>query len=275
MEKLHLNPKYRITVIMAVYNCATTLHEALDSLYAQTYKNFKLILCDDASTDSTYKIAREYIERYDNITLLQNKKNMKLAATLNRCLKYADTEYIARMDGDDISLPTRFEKEISFLDQNPHISIVSSAMIYFDEFGDYRESTPIQYPNKKDFIRGTPFAHAACMVRSSAYFDVGGYDETIVRGQDYDLWFRMYAKGHKGFNINEPLYKMRDDKNAISRRKFKYRIMESLIRSRGFKMLNLPFYYQFYTLRPILIGLLPKKIYTFLRRKQSNCRLLF
>src|SRR5699024_9468829 len=85
----------RISVLMGIYNCADTLPEALDSLYNQTYKRFKLILCDDGSTDNTYAVAQTYANKYDNITLLKNEKNIKLAGTLNRCLAYADTDYIA------------------------------------------------------------------------------------------------------------------------------------------------------------------------------------
>src|SRR5690606_26975275 len=122
--------KPRISILMAIYNCATTLPEAIDSLYAQTYKDFKLILCDDGSTDDTYEVAKSYVGTYENIVLLRNEKNLKLAATLNHCLQYADTEYVARMDGDDISLPERFERQIQFLDEHPEYAVVSCLMIY-------------------------------------------------------------------------------------------------------------------------------------------------
>ena len=135
---------YRITVLMGIYNCAATLSEALDSLINQTYKSFKIILCDDGSSDNTYQIAKRYADKYDNIILIKNERNMKLAATLNHCLKYADTEYIARMDGDDISLPTRFEKEINFLDAHPEYALVSCPMIHFDEKGEWKRGKAIE-----------------------------------------------------------------------------------------------------------------------------------
>ena len=118
----------RISVLMGIYNCAATLVEALDSLYAQTYKDFKIILCDDGSTDDTYSVAKSYADTHDNIILVRNEVNKGLNYTLNRCLEYADTEYCARMDGDDISLPTRFEKEIQFLDSHPEYAIVTTPM---------------------------------------------------------------------------------------------------------------------------------------------------
>ena len=94
--------KPRISVIIGIYNCASTLVEALDSLYAQTYQNFKIILCEDGSGDNTYQIAKDYASKHDNIVLLKNEKNMGLNYTLNHCLEYADTELIARMDGDTL-----------------------------------------------------------------------------------------------------------------------------------------------------------------------------
>lgn len=221
----------RITILMAIYNCAPTLAEALDSLYSQTYNNFKLVLCDDASVDETYKIAKEYSNRYSNIILLKNEKNLKLAASLNRCLEYADTEYIARMDGDDISLPTRFQKQIDFLDNNTQFAVVSSPMIYFDETGDWGEGKAELTPGSKSFKKGPPHAHAPCMLRTDVMKEVDGYtvSSLLNRGQDYYLWYKIYKAGYKGYNLQEPLYKMRDDKNAIQRRKAKDRIKALIV----------------------------------------------
>lgn len=263
--------EYRISVIMGIYNCAPTLREAIDSLYAQTYKEFKIIMCDDGSTDDTYQIAQEYANLHDNVVLIRNPRNMGLNYTLNHCLEYADTEYIARMDGDDISLPTRFEKEIQFLDSHPEYAIVSCPMIYFDENGDFRTGVArTNFPEKKDFVQGTPFCHAPCMVRREAYLKVGGYsvDKKLLRVEDYHLWMKMYAAGFKGAVLNEPLYKMRDDRNAVARRTFRNRVNEAYVRHIGFKMLGLPWFYQIYTLRPLLVGLLPRPVYIYFHKKK-------
>ena len=142
---------------MGIYNCAPTLVEALDSLYAQTYKDFKIILCEDGSSDNTYEVARQYADSHDNIVLIRNDKNMGLNYTLNRCLELVDTEYVARMDGDDISLPTRFEKEIDFLDKHPEYAFVSTPMIYFDENGIFKEGKAVAEPSIRNFINGRTF----------------------------------------------------------------------------------------------------------------------
>lgn len=233
--------KERISVLMGIYNCADTLPEALDSLYAQTYKDFKLILCDDGSSDNTYEVAKQYADKYDNIVLLKNEKNIKLAATLNRCLEHADTEYIARMDGDDISLPTRFEKQINFLDSHPEYAVVSTPMIYFDETGDWGRGKANPTPDKNSFKKGTPHTHAPSMTRTAVLKEVEGYtvNKRLVRGQDYYMWYKIYKAGYKGYNLEEPLYKMRDDKNAISRRTFNSRINNFVVMRKVMKDLGI------------------------------------
>lgn len=234
-----MEKEIRITVLMSVYNCADTLEEAIDSLYNQTYKGFKLVLCDDGSTDNTYEIAKQYSNKHDNIILLKNEKNLKLAASLNRCLEYADTEYVARMDGDDISLPERFEKEINFLDQHHEYAVVSCPMIYFDETGDWGKGKIEEKPDINSFKKGAPHTHAPCMIRTDVIKEVGGYKDTkrTIRVEDYYLWYKIYKAGYRGYNLQEPLYKMRDDRNAMSRRTFenrwnafliKYEILSSL-----------------------------------------------
>lgn len=263
--------EYRISVLMGIYNCANTLEEALNSLLAQTYQGFKVIMCDDGSKDDTPAVAQTYVERYpDKFILIRNERNMGLNRTLNNCLALADTEYCARMDGDDISLPTRFELELDFLETHPEIAIVSTPMIYFDEKGEFRRGTEKQHiPMARDFRSGTPFCHAPCLVRTEAYKAVGGYtvSKKLLGVEDYHLWFKMYASGFKGCCLSEPLYMMRDDRNAASRRTFGRYLRVAYVMSKGFKMLKLPIYYQVYALRPIITALLPKFIYNYLHRK--------
>ena len=149
---------YKITIIMGIYNCEKTLDEALASLYAQTCQEWKLVMCDDGSKDGTYEVAKSHADKHDKILLLKNEKNLGLNATLNKCLEYVDTPYTARMDGDDVSMPTRLEKELAFLEGHPEYDIVSGNMIYFDENGDWGRVHPSK--NRKKFIssKARPFA---------------------------------------------------------------------------------------------------------------------
>lgn len=264
-----------VSIIMGIYNCAGTLPEAIESILAQTYTNWELIMCDDGSSDSTLDVARSYQARYpDRIVVLSNGRNLGLNRTLNHCLAHARGTYIARMDGDDISLPQRLEKEAAFLDENPEYAIVSCPMIYFDENGDWGQGTEIMFPQPADFINGTPFCHAPCMVRAEAYRAVGGYSEknSTLRAEDYHLWFCMYASGYRGANLMEPLYKMRDGENAYHRRKFRYAWNEAYVRYTGFQMLRLPLRSYIYAARPIVVNLLPKALYKYLHhRRKTAC----
>lgn len=260
----------RISVIMGIYNCASTLREALDSLLNQTFQGFKVIMCDDGSSDHTIEIAKEYVTRYpDKFILIKNASNLGLNQTLNNCLKHVDTEYTARMDGDDISLPNRFEEEINFLDNHPEFQIVSTPMIYFDEKGEFKRGIGGFEPSHARCAVGTPFCHAPCMVRTEAYRAVGGYsvDKKLLRCEDYHLWVKMFAKGYRGFMLETPLYKMRDDRAAKRRRNFKGKIHVMNVQRFAIKTLNLPKWKYIYCLRPILVGLLPSFIYNYLHRK--------
>lgn len=259
----------RISVLMGVYNCASTLQEALDSLYAQTYKDFKIILCDDGSKDNTLKIAEENGRLHPNVIVIKNERNMGLNFTLNHCLEYADTEYIARMDGDDISLPTRFEKEIEFLDKHSDYAVVSTPMVYFDENGDFRRGKGGGEVRKSDFVHGSPICHAPSMSRTAVIKGVGGYsvDDKLLRVEDYHLWFKVYAAGHKLFRLSECLYKMRDDRNAMARRNWMTRRNEAYVQHVGYKMIGIPWYYQIHTLVPIAKYFAPKWLYQMMHKK--------
>lgn len=259
----------RISVLMGIYNCGSTLVEALESLYAQTYQDFKIILCEDGSSDDTYQVAQDYASSHDNILLLRNERNMGLNYTLNRCLEHADTEYIARMDGDDISLPKRFETEVNFLDTHPEYAVVSGPMIYFDENGDFRTGTGKGEVKKEDFIMGSPVCHAPCMARTAAFKAVGGYSEgeRFVRAEDYDLWFKLFAAGYNLYMLNDVIYKMRDDRNALSRRTLKCRMNIARVMQVGFKMIGLPWYYKIFTLKPIIMYFVPSFVYKWFHKK--------
>lgn len=255
---------------MGIYNCADTLEEAVESILQQTYDDWELIMCDDGSMDSTYEIATRFSRQYENIIAFQNEKNMGLNYTLNKCLEKAKGEYIARMDGDDISLPRRLEKEVAFLDQHKEYAIVSTNMIYFDENGEWGKSNMLEFPQKEDLVRATPFCHAPCMVRREAYECVKGYsvDKKLLRVEDYHLWFKMYSEGYKGYNLQEPLYKMRDDRKATQRRKYKYRINEAHVKRLIMKKFGLSIKNMVYVLRPLIVGAMPEILYEYLHKKK-------
>jgi glycosyltransferase EpsE len=276
-----MNTDKKISIIMGIYNCANTLDEAIESIIAQTYPNWQMIMCDDGSSDNTYEVAAKYVESDpERFVLIKNETNQGLNITLNNCLALADGDYVARMDGDDISLPDRFEKEVEILNTHPEFAIVSTPMIMFDETGDWgRTGEPIPEPTIIDFAYHTPFhCHAPCMIRREAYLDVEGYtvDKRLLRYEDCNLWFKLYGKGYRGYNLSEPLYKMRDDKNAVARRDIKSRLRAVYVLYTGFKLVNMPKkYYKNLVkafFRSVIIAFMPKSLYMYFHKKKQNAK---
>lgn len=257
-----------VSIIMGVYNGANSLSQAIDSLLSQTYVKWELIACDDYSTDDTSGILSEYAKKDPRIIVIRNEKNCGLAATLNHCLEYVQGEYIARMDCDDLSVETRLEKQVSYLQSHPEIDLVGTFMQAFDESGKKNIIESKQYPTKFDLPKGAPFAHATIMIRTSAMKQLNGYciSNHTVRTEDVDLWYRFFAAGFKGINLPEPLYLVRMDDAAYKRRKIKYMLHASYIIWYGCRMLKLPFYYRVYCIKPILSWLFPPGLKTVLRR---------
>lgn len=260
----------KISVLMGVYNCESTINESIDSILKQTYTDWELIICDDGSSDNTAEIVDNYCKRFpEKIKLIRHISNLGLNQTLNDCLALASGKIVARMDGDDISLPTRFEKEIIEFEKDPELSVVSCPMIYFDETGDWRIGVRRrEYPSPKDLVYGTIHAHAPCMVKTRVMKEVGGYtvDQKLLRVEDWHLWLKVYNAGYYGKNIAEPLYKMRDDQSATKRRKFKYRLNEAYVIALSVKTFHLGWYNYIFVLRPILVGLLPTFVYEYLHK---------
>ena len=262
----------RVTIAMGIYNCETTLAEAIESIQAQVYQDWELVMCNDGSTDGTLRIAEDYARRDNRLVVIENPVNLGLNHSLNNCLRHARGEFYARMDGDDTCEPDRLGKLVAALDAHPEMAVVSSWMTCFDATGTWGLIRTKPFPAKKDFLEGTPFIHAACMIRTSCLRSLGGYstESWLRRAEDLDLWFRLYAVNLRGFNLQEPLYHMRDDRVARNRRTFRSRIVEARVLWRGYKMLKLPAHMRVWAARPILVGLVPGRLYDYLRRKRHR-----
>ncbi len=258
----------KVSIIMGAYNCQNTICESIDSILAQTFTDWEFIICDDASTDETLKILNQYKANYpDKFIILHNDTNIMLAGSLNKCLKVANGKYIARMDADDLSVPTRLQKQYDFLENNCDIDVVGTFMQGFDNNG-LKDIVPIKLnPVDIDLPKGNPFHHATIMMKKSVYDKLNGYtvSETTRRVEDVDLWFRFFSKGFKGTTIPEPLYLVRIDEGAYKRRKIKYSFDASKVLFNGIKLLHLPPKYYIYTLKPIISQFIPKKLKIYYR----------
>jgi len=259
-----------ISVLMGIYNCADTLPQAVAAIRGQTYENWELILCDDGSADDTYGVACRLAAEDERIRVLKNETNQGLNITLNRCLAHATGDYVARMDGDDDCLPRRFEKQLAFLESHPEYAIVSTPMILFDEGGEWGRTTAKPCPTAEDVVTGSPICHAPVMMRKACLDEVGGYtvDPKLIRVEDVDLWIKLYAAGHRAYNLDEPLYRMRNDQNALNRRKYRYRVNSTRARLRGCRRLQLSPLCYLKAFTPMIVGLIPAALRSAIRRKQ-------
>lgn len=199
-----------ISIIMPTYNVEKYVGQAIESILNQTYKNFELIIVDDGSTDNTFSILKKYSKRDARIKIFKNSRNLKIVKTLNKGLKLATGKYIARMDGDDISLPTRLELEKKYLDNNPDVDIVSSQIYGIDESGKIINKK--KYPVTKKYIKKSmkflPSLAHFWLARKEAYIKLREY-RNIPYAEDYDLLLRGMKLGLTYVNLPEYLYKLR------------------------------------------------------------------
>ena len=184
------NPK--VTVLMPVYNGETYLAEAIESILNQTFADFEFLIIDDGSTDNTWDILNNFND--SRIRLVKNNQNMGITKTLNKGLQLARSNYVARMDADDICIQERLQRQKAFLDENLNFAMVGSWIEVIDEIG--RKIKRINFPIVSYLLRWrllytNTFAHSAVMFRKDAALGVGGYSEKLRYAQDYDLWSRI------------------------------------------------------------------------------------
>lgn len=258
-----------ISVIMSVYNSEKYLNEAIDSILNQTYKDFEFLIVDDCSKDNSLKILEEYSQKDSRIILIKNEGNLGLTKNLNKAIKMSKGDYIARMDADDISETKRFEKQIEFLEKNKGIDIVGTFCSDINEDGIFirnRTLPTIHSQILKILPKFNPFAHPTVMMRKEKILSIGAYNENYRTSQDYELWFRAIGKGLRVANIPEFLLKYRMNDNYVSRKSIKYRMNDIKLKLEGYKHIRLPYYKYIYLGISIILGILPPKLYSLMKK---------
>ena len=204
----------RVSVVMSVYNEEEYIGEAIDSILQQTFGDFEFVIIDDGSVDRTPMVLERY---HDPRMRVYHQANQGQSSALNQAIRLSSGCYIARMDGDDISLPKRLEREVRFLDAHPEIGLVGTWCVKVDARTGQRRVQSL--PEKDGAIRrfltvDNPFIHSSVMIRNAVLDTVGLYDERFI-WQDYDLWVRI-ARHHRMANIPEPLIIRRKHPTSIT-----------------------------------------------------------
>ncbi len=205
-----------ITVLLPAYNTGKYLREAVDSVLAQTYTNFELLIINDGSTDDTDEILKSYTDPRINTITQQNKG---LITTLNEGVIAAKGDIIARMDADDICMPDRLEKQIDFLNRNEEYVLVGSEGNIMDKDGKYlMPLIPVGHSHEEILAKidvKVPFIHPSVMFRKAAVIKAGLYPKNALDFEDHLLWKNLLAVG-KVCNLPEKLMKVRFNPESVT-----------------------------------------------------------
>ncbi|MFB3387295.1 glycosyltransferase family 2 protein [Flavobacterium sp. LAR06] len=208
----------QISVIIPVFNAGPFLKESIKSILNQSLSNFELIILNDKSTDNSLDIIKELQSLDNRIIIIDKLENVGPANLRNEGINAAKGKFIALMDADDISLPTRFEKQLEILEKNPEIGVCGT---WFTFFGSTKNKT-IKHNTNHDAIK-VSFLHSCNIGNPTVMFkkEVLGhlkFDNEYVPAEDYDLWSRLLSKTNF-CNIPESLLNYRLHDNNISKTK--------------------------------------------------------
>ncbi len=258
-----------ISVIMGVFNAEATVFEAAKSILCGTMRDIELIVVDDASTDKTSEKLQEVLKD-PRCLYMKNDKNRGLPYSLNQAIGIATGEYIARMDADDLSLPNRLKIQSDFLNSHPEFGFVGSAAYLTHEGIIYGKRRFKNEPGPNDLTVRNQFIHPTVLFRRSALEAVHGYRETasVYRCEDYDLYFRLYAKKIYGYNLSDCLLLYNEPPNKI-KHSFKSRKSEFMTRIRGSFSLKKPLGLV-RAVKCLAAPLLPPSVYFKIRNKRKE-----
>ena len=208
----------RLSVAMAVYNNAPFLAEAIESILAQTMSAFEFLIVNDGSTDGSAAIIDRYAEQDARIRAI-HQPNCGLVASLNLMIEEARAPLIARMDGADISLPTRFERQLAFLDANPDYGVVGTSTHDLDEKGGLTLNEDFHPLDHDAFLAaletGPWLCHPSVVMRRDVVRAAGGYRAAFRHCEDYDLWLRL-SEVTKLCTIPDRLFHYRRSPDQVS-----------------------------------------------------------
>lgn len=265
----------RVSIIMGVYNIKSfdDVKKTVDSIINQTYTDWEFIICDDGSTNQTFELLKKLETLDSRIKIIGYKENKGLSTALNSCIEISSGTYIARQDAEDISHPTRLEREVAFFDSHPEFDIVGCNANLFDhKNGRWGSYLTKECPTAKDFLWTTQFLHPTVLFRKESLIKAGKYrvSKETRRCQDYDLFMRMYSLGMKGYNIQEILFDYYQVDGHQRELTWTRRYEEMILRARGFKALGLMPAAFPYVVKPIVIKLIPQKLYRKLKKGEGG-----
>jgi len=213
-----------ISVIVPAYNATSTISETLESLALQTFRDFELVLVDDASDDGD--ALRDLLDRYSKrlpCRVLRNSQNAGVARSLNYGLSQSDSQYVARLDADDLARPDRLAKQLEFMVIHPLLDVCGSQMLMFRTQQEGSLGTLVQPMEDRTIrtalVQRNAISHPSVLLKRSFFSDVGLYQPSLDYAEDYDLWCRGALLGKRFVNHPEALTSYRIHANQIGQTK--------------------------------------------------------
>jgi len=199
---------------MAAYNEAPNIGSAIESILAQTFVDWELIVVDDGSTDATADIIQRHAEKDSRIVLVCNDKNIQLSASLNKAIQLARADLIARADADDTNLPNRLAEQYRYLQAHQETDVLGTGAYLLDETGTRVNavSLPLTHAELRalPFVK-VPFFHPSVMIRRRFFNVTGFYDPRYPNAEDKEIWLRGLAAGCVYANLEAPLIEYSTD----------------------------------------------------------------
>lgn len=261
----------KVSVIMGVYNeTEENLRKAVSSVLLQTHSDLELLIYLDGSQPGIQKVLLEFQQNDPRVHILGEETNHGLGYALNRCIQASSGKFLARMDSDDISEADRLERQVAFLNAHPEYGFAGCAALLFDDYGVYGARSMKAEPGKEDFYAYLPFIHPSVVFRREVFADGTLYPEgeKALRCEDLALFMELYAKGVRGYNLQDALYRYREDPRAFAKKKYRYRLTESRVRREGYDELQLFGARSWlYTVKPLAVGLIPSPLMQVIKRQ--------
>ena len=252
----------KFSVLLCIYfkDNVNWFKKTLKSLVNQTLKPDEIVIVIDGHINNDLEKTINIFKKKLPLKIHRNIKNKGLAYSLNKGLLVCSNELVARIDSDDIALPQRFEKQVSYMQKNPNTSVLGGSIFIIN--GDDKIICERKYPQSSELIRQgmwrNTIAHGTVIYRKSILIKEGMYNTKLKRGQDYELWFRLLKKGYIIENLRESVGYWRFEPKDFFKSSFNQKLKQAIIGFKGTRELNLPLWKQLICITPIIPYFFPR-----------------
>jgi glycosyltransferase involved in cell wall biosynthesis len=258
-------PAAKVTILISIQNGAATLDRCFESIAKQSSQAFDVVCIDDMSTDKTPDLLRAWQKKFGSrLRVIRNTHNLRLmeslTKSLNKGLAMITSPYTARIDVDDWWDPTKLSKQLAFMEKHPDYGVIGCNYVNVGPKDEKKIVLPeTDYELKRTIMTKNPFAHSAVLFRTELIKKMGGYDETVRYGQDYELWLRCLP--HTKFHNLQEFLCYRTVGRGISVDKQREQMLVAIrVRAKYIKKYRLPLTSYFGLIEPFLLVVTPSPL---------------